>query len=597
MDRWRDLVDFLATTDDLVAIDDDLGSLKAWGLFHIGRLVEAKSINDRLQKARHSRNDAWLDLNLALAMGTWEDFPGILTREWAERDGRDPRHLLQLAKLAADVDTERAIELAREVARKEPGNPEILVAAGDIAYRVGRDEEAMPWIVEAARLSTPENGPVKTGRVRDVVDIAMAAADRTRGVQEAFSAARVPLHMAARFWKMPMARLLVSQARNNELARDPRRRTVIPVRHGARGILEMTPVRTIAADITSLLLLEELDLLPIVKKRFERIAIPWSTMGLLLTESQSCRFHQPSRIAGAKKLRELVIGNILQTLVASGEPPKELVDEVGRDLAELLHAAKQSGGRVIRPLPIHRAQSFGEEEANLGEYAPLVMTTLQFLDVLEADAVLDRQVSGRARGMLASLEQGEPLGPNGAGEGPLFLDGLALSYLSGMGLADYLRRLVRDLRIHPTTAADIEGLIGTESETQRTLEALSRVRVWLRDGILAGSVAVMPRSGSSEDDDLGIETRVFQELVADTGTADAILIDDRMTGALGHVTDRSGRRVPIVDTIDLLRDLAAAGLLSPGERFHRHHLLRARGFICIPVEPRGDRKSFGQYGG
>jgi hypothetical protein len=272
-------------------------------------------------------------------------------------------------------------------------------------------------------------------------------------------------------------------------------------------------------------------------------------------------------------------------LVASGEPPKGLVDEVGRDLAELLHAAKQSGGRVIRPLPIHRAQSFGEEEANLGEYAPLVMTTLQFLDVLEADAVLDRQASGRARGMLASLEQGEPLGPNGAGEGPLFLDGLAVSYLSGMGLADYLRRLVRDLRIHSTTAADIEGLIGTESETQRTLEALSRVRVWLRDGILAGSVAVMPRSGSSEEDDLGIETRVFQELIADTGTADAILIDDRMAGALGHVADRSGRRAPIVDTIDLLRDLAAAGLLSPGERFHRHHLLRARGFICIPVEP------------
>ena len=113
----------------------------------------------------------------------------------------------------------------------------------------------------------------------------------------------------------------------------------------------MTPARTIAANITSLLLLEELDLLPIVKKRFAGIAIPWSTMGLLLTESQSCRFHQPSRVAGAKKLRELIIGNTLRTLVASGEPPKDLVAEVGRDLAELVYAAKQSGGRVVRPLP------------------------------------------------------------------------------------------------------------------------------------------------------------------------------------------------------------------------------------------------------
>ena len=171
MYRYHDLVEFLGTAEDLVAMDDDLASLKAWGLFHIGRLVEAKSINDRLQKTRHSRNDAGLELNLAVAMGTWEDFTRILARGWAERDDRDPRHLLQLAKLATDVDKDRAIELAREVARREPGNPEILVAAADLAYRVGRDEEAMPWIAEAARLSTPETGPVKTGRVRDAPSI------------------------------------------------------------------------------------------------------------------------------------------------------------------------------------------------------------------------------------------------------------------------------------------------------------------------------------------------------------------------------------------------------------------------------------------
>jgi hypothetical protein len=185
---------------------------------------------------------------------------------------------------------------------------------------------------------------------------------------------------------------------------------------------------------------------------------------------------------------------------------------------------------------------------------------------------------------LASLEQGKPLGTSEAGSGPLFLDGLAVAYLSGLGLVDDLRRSGRDLRIHPSTAADIEALIGTEGENQRTLEALSRLRGWLRDGISEGCITVIPRSGSSEEDDMGIETRVFQELVADTGSADAVLIDDRMAGALGHVMDRSGRRAPIVDTVDLLRDLASAGLLSPEKRFHSHHLLRTRGFVCIPVE-------------
>ena len=128
-------------------------------------------------------------------------------------------------------------------------------------------------------------------------------------------------------------------------------------------------------------------------------------------------------------------------------------------MAELLHAAKQSDGRVIRPLPIHRIQTFMEEEANLGEYASLVMTTLQFVDVLETDAVLDRHTSDRARRLLAPLEQREPLGTNKAGEGPLSLDGLAVAYLSDTGLLDDLRRLAREFQVHPSTVTEIGQLI------------------------------------------------------------------------------------------------------------------------------------------
>jgi hypothetical protein len=225
-----------------------------------------------------------------------------------------------------------------------------------------------------------------------------------------------------------------------------------------------------------------------------------------------------------------------------------------------------------------------EEEANLGEYASLIMTTLQFVDVLEDDAVLYRQTIDRARRMLASVEQREPLGTNKAGEGPLFLDGLAVAYLAGMGLLDDLHRSARKFQVHPSTVTEIEQLIGTEVESQRTLDVLSQLRIWLRDGIVTGRVTVMPRPQSSKEEDVGIETRVLQEMLNDIGTADAVLMDDRMAGALGRVTDRSGHAAPIVDTLDLLHDFTRTELLSPQDRFHRHHLLRARGFVCIPVE-------------
>jgi hypothetical protein len=584
MDRHGEIVDFLTRADDLVVIDDDLALINGWSLFHIGRLIDAKLINERLLRTRDDPNDVRLEISLAVAMGAWEEFADILSREWAQRDRKEPRHLIQLARLAGDIDKDRALELVREATRKASDDAEILGAASLVAYRLGQDDEATPWMVEAARLSPPDKGPVKTGGIRDLVDFAMAAADTTRGVQEAVAAARVSLHMAAPFWKMPMTRLLVSQPRDNERERDPRRRTVIPIRHGLRGILDMSPVKTIAADITSLLLLTELDLLTAVEKRFERVGIAWSTMELLLTESQSYRFHQPSRIAAAKTLRELIVNNNIGTLISSAEPPLELVEETGSDLAELLHAAKQTGGRVVRPLPIYRVQTLMEQKADLGQYASVVMTTLQFLDVLEADAVLDHQTSERARHMLASLELGEPMGTNSAGEGPIFLDGLALAYLYSAGLLDALHRSEREFRIHRSTITEIEQLIRTEAEADRAIDVLTRLRTWLRDGIASGHVIVMPRPRSYGEEDLGVQTRVLQELVSDIGSADAVLIDDRMAGSQGRVTDRSGRAAPIVDTLDLLHDFVRTELLSAQDRFHRHHLLRARGFICTPLE-------------
>jgi hypothetical protein len=409
----------------------------------------------------------------------------------------------------------------------------------------------MPFMLEAARLSPADDGPVKTGGMRDLIELVTAGADRTRGVQEAFAAARVPLHAAAKFWNMPLTRLLVGQALDNERAGDPRHRTVIPLRHGSRGILEMSQVRTVLADFTSLLLASELGLLPEIATRFHQISIPWSTMELLLIESQSCRFHQPSRVANAKKLRELVFNNTLRPMPVSGEPPLELVEEVGNELAELLFAARHSSGRVVRPLPVHCVGSFMEATDELGEYAALVMTTVQLLDSLERDAVIDHQAAAKARQVLASFEHGDPLGPDDPGVGPLFLDGVAVSYLSGAGMLDYLQRSPRQFFVHPSMITEIEQLIRTETETSRSLDILSRLRIWLRDGIAGGQIKVMPRTRfTGEDFDFDIETRVLRELVADVGEADAVLIDDRMAGMQQRVVDRSLERLRTHRAVD-----------------------------------------------
>jgi hypothetical protein len=581
-ERHKEIVDFLNDAADLVALDDDLAAGKARSLFYLGKLNEAKVLGDRL---RLSRNNAWdrsFEVNLAVAMGRWDDFADIINRAWPYRQHEDTGHLLQLAQLAANIDQHKAMELTREAVSKGSQDPEVLAAASSLAFRLGQDEEAVPWMTEACNLSSPDYGPVKPVAIQELREILTASAGRTRGVEEALSAARIPIHMASSVWKIPLTRLLVIQPAENEREKDPRRRTLIPLRNGARGITEMSGINTVAADITTLLLLADLDLLPMLRNWSAGVAIPWSSMEWLLKEVQSCRFHQPSRVKTAKKLRELVVSNTFR-VIAAVEPPGRLVDEVGRELAELLHTAKLTGGRLVRPLPLHSIRSFMEREANLAEYAPFVMTTLQFLNVLDADGAVDHHSSRRARRLLEAVDQREPPGPNDPGKGPLLLDDVAVAYFAGAGLLDAIHRSNRDLRVHSSMVSRLDQLIHTEAETARALEVLSRLRLWLRDGIADGPVRVLPRIQIANPD-IGLEMRALQELLTDFGEVDAVLIEDRMLGVHWRATDQSGRNIPTIDTVDLLNEFVRIGYLTSESRFHFHHRLRARGFVCLPLE-------------
>jgi hypothetical protein len=211
------------------------------------------------------------------------------------------------------------------------------------------------------------------------------------------------------------------------------------------------------------------------------------------------------------------------------------------------------------------------------------MSTLQFLDVLEADAVVERQRGEQARRMFASIEHRPPLGSGQPGVGPLYLDGVAIAYLAGAGLLDDLSRSSRDLRVHPQTVVELEQLVRTEADAARSLEILTRVRAWLRDGIAAGHVQVLPRVRIG-DEEIGVGMRVLQELLGDIGASDAVLMDDRMAGAQWRATDRSGRTVPIIDTLDLLHEFVRQGLQTGQDRLHHHHVLRVRGLVCLPIE-------------
>src|SRR4029453_5657624 len=157
---------------DMVDRSRDLIPLKAWALFHVGRLQEAKELNHPLLAARDNKNDLLLETNLATQSGDWERFSGIISRVWPTREELEPSLLMRLASLAAEADTtaSRAVDLAQRAAGKASADPEILMGAYILAVQLGHETETeAAWVARASELSS-EEGPVWRVSTRTIVE-------------------------------------------------------------------------------------------------------------------------------------------------------------------------------------------------------------------------------------------------------------------------------------------------------------------------------------------------------------------------------------------------------------------------------------------
>jgi tetratricopeptide (TPR) repeat protein len=364
---------FLNANQDMVERNLDLASEQAWALSYVGRLKDAEVINRKLLERRNNPTDLWLDTNLALQSGNWERFPGIVDRTWPQREDFDPNLLMRLASLAAEADTtaSRAFELAKLAAAKAANDPQILLSAYTLGVQLGReDETGAEWLARAIELSSDE-GPVWRVNVRTMAEETLPRRrEHARTIEQELLRGKLPLHAAAHTFHQPLSRLLIDLPRKNADQPDGRRRTIVPIISGARQMMHMEPAWTVGFDVTSLMVLHHLGLLKKAIDALHRVVLAPDTMVLLLNERRSVRFHQPSLVKKAEEIRGLIDRGDLKTEQPLPNPPEWLVQEVGREFAELIEEARVSGGRVVHPVPIHKLSTFGEMEPTLSRCAP-----------------------------------------------------------------------------------------------------------------------------------------------------------------------------------------------------------------------------------
>ena len=585
------IIEFLEANPDILEQSDDLKEAKAWALFHAGRIEESREINDTLITQRANQNDLHLDINIAICSGDWERIAAIIDREWDRRDSHDSKTLMYLARLASQRGQapDRALHLARLAAEKAPYNPVILAAAYWLHFQLGRDDEADPnWLARASELSSHEEGPLQRVTLQDLVTEWLPKREEyVREVERKWLKGEIPIVLAASGFNMPLSRLLLHLPEQNTKESDGRRRAVLPIIAGLQNPIELRETWTIGLDVTSIMVLAHLDLLKTAVDTFHHVKLAPEIMEYLLRERDAVRFHQPSLIEAAKQVRGLQNRGRLRTVDNLASPPKSIAEEVGLELAALFETARHDEGKVVCTLPIHKASSLMEQEADTSAYDDLLLSIMDFCTLLYKEGKIDTSDYQRAKLFLNRQGQTEQSNPSSSiFNAPIYLDRLVLIYLQ---IAKVLESIVSsglDIRIHPSVLREMDALIQAGEVGDELATKIEGIRNTLRDALESGAASLLSRAADQNMQAQEHETqfRAMASLLAGSSACEALCIDDRYVNGNPAIETPTKRMVPTLCVLDVLRYLHSQGCITTIECWAARHKLRRSSFAFVLLE-------------
>lgn len=584
------LVDFLKENTNLLSQSMRLRMSYAWGLYHEGAFLESRAVLAELSDEVGSPDYRGLEVNLGIATGDWASLSAYIANEYRNRADRNAHDLIGAAQLALHLGSPQAKDLVFEAAAKADDDSAILAAAYFIATSGGWEDEpqVFQWLEKAAELSG-DDGPLQRMSLKDILDRKPQWDRRESETWSLLAQGEIPIFLAAQSLNRTLIGLMTFPALANLRENDPRRRSAIPAYSGKRMPFEFDIRGKVAAlDATALLTLSFLKVLDVALDAFETIYVPHSTLWWLFEERQKATFHQPSRIANAREVRDFLATGVLEKFAPGTAASSDLAAQVGDELAALITEAERvrdgddSQHIAVRSAPVHRLSSLMEEEADLSAHASVLSSCLAVVEKLRQKGQITADEEKRARAYLQLHEKPWPNQPDIADRATLYLDGLAIRYLLHLGMLGKLKAAGLRVVASPREVSETDALISYERISEEVQNVIERIRTSLNSLIESGKMRVGRSRNFDDFEEKSISTHPSVGTLALAPYCDVAIIDDRFLNQHANI-DVGGTQAPVLTTLDLLDALVAAGVLSENDRLEHRTRLRRAGYFFVPL--------------
>jgi len=313
----------------------------------------------------------------------------------------------------------------------------------------------------------------------------------------------------------------------------------------------------------------------------DQVYIPHSLMFWLFNEVKESSFHQPSRVARAKEVRELISDRKITILREEYPESIDLGLEVGDELAVLFEVASSKceyHSYVVRSLPIHKSGSYMEESANLNGHENQVIECCHVVMALRRYGEISESEESNALSFLEKHEVMDNLGFFIERNAHLLLDDLSVSYFQSIGLFKKLINSDFLVSVHKHVDNECSSLVKLEEHFSNISCKLESIRQELAIGLANDKVKLTRLSSNERDQDLSVLTDLF-EINDHVG---GVVMDDRFGNQHPNFSLK-GTTIPTYTTIDLLCTLYKQNKLHEKDYYAGLITLRSAQYHIIPL--------------